>query len=120
MGEIRFYEGPEATLHCIGRLSSEVSQQYDLSLISAPVPNQQTNSCTLIGVQPGTKIRLYDHAKPHDDEECAEITVRAFVENKVVPFLNAASSDPEVDVKLRRGQGVQGKVARIEIVSAGS
>ena len=118
MGEIRFYEGPEATLHCIGRLSSEVSQLYDLSLISAPVPNQQTHSCTLIGVKPGTKIRLYDSAKPSADEECAEITVRVLVDNKVIPFLNVASSDTEVDVTLRRGQGVQGTVSRIEIVSA--
>ncbi len=52
MGVIRFYEGPSATQHYIGKLSSDVSQTYDLSLISAPVPNEQALSCTLLEVQP--------------------------------------------------------------------
>jgi hypothetical protein len=54
MGVIRFYEGPSATQHYIGKLFSDVSQTYDLSLISAPAPNEQALSCTLLEVQPGT------------------------------------------------------------------
>ena len=120
MGEIRFYEGPAATQHYIGKISSKLSRDYDLSLISAPVSDQQAQSLTLIEVEPVTKIRLFDSATPSAEEECTEIVVQCFVENKMIPYFNVQTRDDEVDVKLRKGKDVQGLVSRIEIVSAES
>jgi hypothetical protein len=118
MGVIRFYEGPAATQHYIGKLSSDLSQVYDLSLISAPVPNQQALSCTLLEVQPGTKIKLYHSPLGGADEGCTEITVRAYVEEKCVPVFDAAILDDQIEVKVRRGKGEPGKVCRIEVQSS--
>lgn len=104
MGVIRFYEGPAATQHYIGKLSSDVSQVYDLSLISAPVPNEQALSCTLLEVQPGTRIKLYSSPVASLDEGCTEIAVRAYIEEKCVPVFNAAASDDQVEVKIQIGR----------------
>ena len=117
MGVIRFYEGPEATKHYIGKLSSELSKTYDLSLISAPIPNEEALSCTLIQVQPGTKIKLFDSPDPSQDEGYTEITVRSYVENKCVPYFNVDSSDEQVEVQIHKGKGESGKVSRIEVLS---
>jgi hypothetical protein len=117
MGVIRFYEGPAATQHYIGKLSSDVSQVYDLSLISAPVPNEQALSCTLLEVQPGTRIKLYNSPVAREDEGCTEITVRAYVGEKCVPAFNTPASDDQVEVKVHRGKGEPGRVCRIEVQS---
>ena len=118
MGVIRFYEGPSATQHYIGKLSSDVSQTYDLSLISAPVPNQQALSCTLLEVQPGTKIKLFNSPDPGQGEGYTEITVRSYVEEKCVPQFNVDSSEDQVDVQIHKGKGEPGKVCRIEVHSS--
>jgi hypothetical protein len=115
MGVIRFYEGPAATKHYIGKLSSDVSQSYDLSLISAPVPNEQALSCTLLEVQPGTRIKLFNSPVPTDGEGCTEITVREFIQEKCVPHFDANASDAQVEVKVHKGKGEPGKVRRIEV-----
>lgn len=60
MGVTRFYEGPSAIQHPNGKLSGDVSQTNDLGLIRAPVPNTQALSCTLLEVQAGTKIKLFN------------------------------------------------------------
>ncbi|MCH8348600.1 MAG: hypothetical protein IH901_08940 [Proteobacteria bacterium] len=117
MGVIRFYEGPEATQHYIGKLSSDLSQTYDLSLVSAPIPNEEALSCTLIEVQPGTKIKLFNSHRPSEDEGYTEIIVRSYVENKCVPYFNVGSSDEQVEVKIHKGKGEPGKVSRIEVHS---
>lgn len=118
MGVIRFYEGPEATKHYIGKLSSELSKTYDLSLISAPIPNEEALSCTLIGVEPGTKIKLFNSSIPSEGEGYTEIIVRSYVENKCVPYFNVDSSDDHVEVQLHKGKGEPGKVSRIEVHSS--
>jgi hypothetical protein len=118
MGMIRFYEGPAATQHYIGKLSTDVSQIYDLSLISAPIPNEQALSCTLLEVQPGTKIKLYNSPVPSEDEGCTEITVLAYVEEKCVPYFNANTSDDQIEVRVHKGKGEPGKVCRIEVQSS--
>ena len=115
MGVIRFYEGTEATQHYIGKLSSDLSKTYDLSLISAPIPNEEALSCTLIDVQPGTKIKLFN--SPSQDEGYTEIIVRSYVENKCVPYFNVDSSDDQVEVQIHKGKGESGKVSRIEVNS---
>ena len=117
MGIIRFYEGPEATKHYIGKLSSDLSQTYDLSLVSAPIPNGEALSCTLLEVQPGTKIKLFDSPSPSQDEGYTEIIVRSYVEDKCVPYFNVASSDGQVEVQIHKGKGEPGKVSRIEVHS---
>ena len=117
MGVIRFYEGPEATQHYIGKLSSDLSRTYDLSLVSAPIPDGEALSCTLIEVQPGTKIKLFNSPSPSDDEGYMEIVVRSYVENKCVPYFNVDFSDDQVEVQIHKGKGEPGKVARIEIHS---
>ena len=117
MGIIRFYEGPEATQHYIGKLSSDLSKTYDLSLISAPIPDEEALSCTLIEVQPGTKIKLFNSHSPSQDEGYTEITVRSYVENKCIPYFNVVSSDDQVEVQLHKGKGEPGKVSRIEVHS---
>ena len=117
MGVIRFYEGPSATQHYIGKLSSDVSQTYDLSLISAPVPNEQALSCTLLEVQPGTKIKLFNTPCPSVDEGYTEISVRSYVEDKCVPHFNVDFSDEQVEVQIHQGKGEPGRVSRIEVHS---
>ena len=117
MGVIRFYEGTEATQHYIGKLSSDLSKTYDLSLISAPIPNEEALSCTLIEVQPGTKIKLFNSSSPSQDEGYTEIIVRSYVENRCVPYFDVDSSDDQVKVQIHKGKGEPGKVARIEVLS---
>ena len=117
MGIIRFYEGTEATQHYIGKLSSDLSQTYDLSLVSAPIPNGEALSCTLLEVQSGTKSRLFSSSSPSEDAGYTEIIVRSYVEDKCVPYFNADSSDGEVEVQIHQGKGVAGKVSRIEVIS---
>ena len=118
MGIIRFYEGPAATKHYIGKLSSDLSKTYDLSLISAPVPSEQALSCTLLEVQPGTKVKLFNSSAPSQDEGYTEIIVRSYVEEKYIPYFNVDASDDHVDVKIHKGKGESGKVCRIEIHSS--
>ena len=84
MGMINFYEGTEATQHYIGKLSSTLSQTYDLSRASAPIGDGEALSCTLLDVEPGTKIKLFNSASPSQGEGYTEITVRAFVGEKFV------------------------------------
>ena len=117
MGVIRFYEGPEATQHYIGKLSSELSRTYDLSLVSAPIADGEALSCTLIDVQPGTKIKLFNSPEPGQDGGYTEIIVRSYVENKCVPYFNVDSSDDQVEVQIHQGKGEPGKVSRIEVHS---
>ena len=85
---IRFYEGPSATQHYIGKLSSDVSQTYDLGLIRAPVPNEQAPSGTLLEVQPGTEIRLFDYLDPGQGEGYTEIIVQKFEVSNQVPVID--------------------------------
>ena len=118
MGVIRFYEGPAATKHYIGKLNSDFAQTYDLSLISAPVPSEQALSCTLLEVQSGTKIKLFDSPTPSGDEGCTEITVKSYLEDKCIPYFNVSASDDQVDVKIHQGKGAPGKVCRIEVQSS--
>ena len=118
MGIIRFYEGPAATKHYIGKLSSDVSQTYDLSLVSAPMASEQALSCTLLEVQPGTKLKLFNTSAPSQDEGYTEITVRTYVEEKCIPYFNVDASDDLVDVKIHKGKGETGKVCRIEVHSS--
>ena len=118
MGIIRFYEGPAATKHYIGKLSSDLSKIYDLSLVSAPMPNEQALSCTLLEVQPGTKVKLFNSSAPSQDEGYTEIVVRSFVEEKCIPYFNVDASDDQVDVKIHKGKGEPGKVCRIEVQSS--
>jgi len=118
MGMINFYEGAEATHHYIGKLPSTLSQTYDLSRAGAPIGDGEALSCTLIEVEPGTKIKLFTPASPSQDEGCTEITVRAFVENRCVPYFNIDASDDEVEVQVHKGNGEPGKVSRIEVQSA--
>ena len=118
MGIIRFYEGPAATKHYIGKLSSDVSQTYDLSLISAPMASEQALSCILLEVQPGTKVKLFNTSAPSQDEGYTEITVRSYVEEKCIAYFNVDASDDLVDVKIHKGKGEAGKVCRIEVHSS--
>ncbi len=115
MGIVRFYEGTEATQHYIGKLSTDLTKTYDLSLISAPIPNEEALSCTLIAVEPGAKIKLFN--SPSQDAGYTEIIVRAYVENKCIPYFNVDSSDDEVEVQIHKGKGEPGKVSMIEVQS---
>ena len=96
MGVTRFYEGPSAIQHPIGKLSSDVSQTNDLGLISAPVRNEQALSCTFLEVQAGTKIRLFNTPCPSANEGYMEITVWSYVEDRCVPHLSVDFSDEQV------------------------
>ncbi len=118
MGIIRFYEGPAATQHYIGKLSSDLSKTYDLSLSSAPMASEQALSCTLLEVQPGTKVKLFNSSAPSQDEGYTEITIRSYVEEKCIPYFNVDASDDQVDVKIHKGNGETGKVCRIEVHSS--
>ena len=102
MGMINFYEGAEATQHYIGKLSSTLSQTYDLSRAGAPIGDGEALSCTLLEVEPGTKIKLFNSASPSQGEGCTEITIKAFVENRCVPYFNVDASDDEVEVQVHK------------------
>ena len=115
MGEIRFYEGPSCTQHYIGKLSSELSRGYDLSQIAAPFGNGEALSLTLIQVPQGVKIRLFDAPVPTAGEDCIEIVVRSFVEERCIPSFDQELVDDQVQINLHNGKGVQGRVARIEV-----
>ena len=117
MGTIRFYEGAAATQHYIGKLSSDLTRTYDLSLVSAPIGDGEALSCTLLEVQPGTKIKLFNSATPNPDEGYTEITVRSYVEDKCVPYFNVDASDDDIEVQIHKGKGEAGKVSRIEVHS---
>ena len=75
-------------------------------------------SCTLLDVEPGTKIKLFNSASPSQGEGYTEITVRAFVENRCVPYFTVDASDDEVEVQVHKGNGEPGRVSRIEVQSA--
>ena len=75
MGEIRFYEGDNCSQHYIGKLNSDFTQSWDLTLISAPVSSETAKSCTLIDVKPGTEIRLYDDTFGLSQQNSAGIQV---------------------------------------------
>ncbi len=118
MGEIRFYEGPGCTQHYIGKLASGLSRGYDLTQVAAPFGNGEAMSLTLIEVPEGVKIRLFDSAVPTAGEDCIEIVVRTFVEERCIPSFDQELVDAQVQINLHNGKGVQGKVARIEVQSS--
>ena len=117
MGEIRFYEGPECTQHYIGKVSSNINSEWNLSLISAPVGDGEAKSCSLIEVKKGVRVRLYNAPVANDNAGCTEILVKADVDNKEVLYFDANHTDDEVEVKVHPGQGDAGKVSRIEVSS---
>lgn len=118
MGEIRFYEGAGCTQHYIGKLNSEFDHHWDLALVSSPVPEGEARSCTLIQVQPGAKVRLYDSTYSTPDANYAEIRALTFVENRCVPDFTRAFSDGEIELKVKLGQDTLGPITRIEMQSS--
>ena len=117
MGEVRFYEGDGCSQH-IGKLNSEFPHEWDLSLMSAPIPNGEAKSCTLIQVQAGAKIRVYDSSFGSPQENCAEISVLSYVEDRCIPSFSEAIADGDVEVRVHNNQGALGPITRIEMQSA--
>jgi hypothetical protein len=117
MGEVRFYEGDGCSQHYIGKLNSEFDHEWDLSLISSPVPNGEAKSCTLIQVQAGAKVRVFDSSFGSPQENCAEITVLSYVEDRCIPSFSEAIADGEVEVRVHNSKGTLGPITRIEMQS---
>ena len=118
MGEIRFYEGPECTQHYIGKISSNIDSNWNLSLVSAPVGDGAAKSCWLFDVKKGVRIRLYNSQVADDEAGCTEILVKADVDNKKVLHFDSVHADDDVEVKVHAGKGDAGKVSRIEVTAA--
>ena len=117
MGEVRFYEGDGCSQHYIGKLNSEFDHDWDLSLLSSPVPNGEAKSCTLIQVQAGAKVRVFDSSFGSPQENCAEITVLSYVEDRCIPYFSEAIADGEVEVRVHNSKGTLGPITRIEMQS---
>jgi hypothetical protein len=115
VGEIRFYEGPECTQHYIGKIVSNVNSEWNLALISSPIADGAAQSCALIDVKKGVRIRLYNAPIANDDAGCTEILVKADVDNKEILYFTEGHTDDEVEVKVHPGQGDVGKVSRVEV-----
>ncbi len=117
MGEIRFFEGAGCSQHLIGRIKSEFDHEWDLSLISSPIPSGEVQSCTLIQVQAGAKVRVFDSSFGSPRENCAEIAVLSYVENRCIPSFSEAIADGEVEVRVHNSNGTLGPITRIEMQS---
>jgi len=117
MGEIRFFEGAGCSQHLIGRINSEFDHEWDLSLISSPIPNGAVQSCTLIQVQAGAKIRVFDSSYGSSQENCAEIAVLSYVEDRCIPSFSEAIADGEVELRVHNSKGTLGPITRIEMQS---
>jgi hypothetical protein len=117
MGEVRFFEGAGCSQHLIGRLNSEFDHEWDLSLISSPIPNGQVKSCTLIQVQAGAKVRVFDSSFGTPQENCAEIRILTYVEDRCITSFSEAIADGEVEVRVHNSQGTLGPITRIEMQS---
>ena len=117
MGEVRFYEGDGCSQHYIGKVNSEFDLELDLSLISSPIPNGEVKSCTLIQVQAGAKVRVFDSSFGSPQENCAEITVLSYVEDRCIPSFSEAIADGEVELRVHNNNGTLGPITRIEMQS---
>jgi len=115
MGEIRFYEGASCSQHYIGKISSQVDSTWDLTLKSAPIPDREAQSCTLIDVQKGARVILFDTAYETGDDTCTEIIVKSDIAERCVLSFTEAYVDGEVEVVLHNGKGVQSTVSRIKV-----
>ena len=117
MGEIRFFEGAGCSQHLIGRINSEFDHEWDLSLISSPIPSGEVKSCTLIQVQAGARVRVYDASFGSPQENCAEITVLSYVEDRCIPSFSEAIADGEVELRVHNNSGTLGPITRIVMQS---
>ena len=117
MGEVRFFEGDGCSQHLIGRINSEFDHEWDLSLISSPIPSGEVKSCTLIQVQAGAKVRVYDASFGSSQENCAEITVLSYVEDRCIPSFSEAIADGEVELRVHNNSGTLGPITRIVMQS---
>ncbi len=115
MGEVRFYEGAGCSQHYIGKISSEIDHGWDLSLLSSPIPNGEAKACTLIQVQAGAKLRVFDSSFGSSQENCAEITALSYVEDRCIPSFSEAIADGEVEVRVHNNNGTLGPITRIEM-----
>ena len=117
MGEVGFYEGDGCSQHYIGKVNSEFDHEWDLSLISSPIPNGQVKSCTLIQVQAGAKVRVFDSSFGSPEENCTEIAVLSYVEHRCIPSFSEAIADDEVELRIHNSKGTLGPISRIEMQS---
>ena len=116
MGEIRFYEGEECTKHYIGKISSDINSDWNLTQNSAPIGDGEALSCALIDVKKGVRIKLYS-APVDSDASCTEILVKADVADKKVLYFTKGHTDDDLEVKVQPGKGDTGKVSRIQVTS---
>ena len=115
MGEVRFYEGDSCTQHYIGKLNSDFTQSWDLSLINAPVSSETAKSCTLIQVKPGTEIRLYDDTFGLSQQNSTVIKILAEVDERCINSFTTALTDSDLEVTINQNLGELGGITRIEL-----
>ena len=120
MGEIRFYEGDHCSQHYIGKLNSDFTQSWDLTLISAPVSNETAKSCTLIDVKPGTEILLYDDTFGLAQQNSTVIKVISNIQERCIDSFTTSLSGPDVEVIINHNLGELGGITRIELNSGTS
>jgi hypothetical protein len=115
LGEIRFYEGDNCSQHYIGKLNSDFTQSWDLTLISAPVSSETARSCTLIDVKPGTEVRLYDDTFGLAQQNSAIIKVMANIQERCIDSFTTPVSGSDVEVTINQNLGELGGITRIEL-----
>lgn len=102
-------------------LSTEYVQNLDLT-DDAPVPNDETRSCTIVDADAGTTIKVFDSSDANTDNDWAEIEILDEITVPVV--VNTFESTTQygggsvrVTYNNNKDKGLDGKVSYISIKS---
>jgi hypothetical protein len=99
-------------------ISTEVSKSYDLTQSGQPVPNNEASSCSLVDVEAGTIIEVYNHNEGKTEDGYTTIKV---LNNIIGPMIIGSFQTDQIApdyVVDYNGQGeVNGKVSLIKITA---
>lgn len=100
-------------------ITTEKTGTFDLTKSSQPVPNDETRSCTLVDVEAGTVIEVYNSPSGNAEDGWAKIEV---LQNLTDTFIVASFEKDQigpnvvVDYTGKEGQ-LDGKVSLIKITA---
>ena len=112
-GEMKFYEGNDASQDRICTLSTEKSDYWHCKKHSGW--NDEARSVKLCNVRPGTKIYVYDNPDGKTDDDWTEIRVKRFSGEIIVGTFEKDRNDDKVWVDYHKDNGLDGKVSYIKV-----
>jgi hypothetical protein len=112
-GEMKFYEGNDASQDRICTLSTEKSDYWHCKKHSGW--NDEARSVKLCNVRPGTKIYVYDDSDGKTDDDWTEIRVKRFSGKIIVKTFEKDRNDDKVWVDYHKDNGLDGKVSYIKV-----